>query len=365
MRKKFFFFILAACIGATAAWAQCPQYFYDTIPAQRYITNFEIVWENNEGDDYELPYLKFEDTFRPDLQLDRMYSIMIEARHANDLNTGCKFRYITQEDEPSATLHWYRYEYWPSLNDIQLGIGAHIENRVSSLGGNCIHEKLNTFFQYAAEKGVKEVILFVEPQYKDVNAVTGETKYVSFYGDADSHDVHNINYFTYTLPDIVKNTLAAPKEVHSDNALRIESSIQAFGSVTYKLQERSAGNWRTIQSGSISTAEARLGKTIQYEEEFGKGHASVCEYRMIVTDVTSGKADTSNIQQVQFLYKAKFNNNVIYRSPGETFYSYKAEDCHEYKITSELPVAQKVEGDMIKWTMPACDLEITYLQPIT
>lgn len=92
MRNKFFLFIIAAFMATSSAWATCPQYFHDTIPAQRYITNFEVVWENKEGDDYELPYLKFEDTFRPDLQLDRKYSISIEARHANDLNTGCKFR---------------------------------------------------------------------------------------------------------------------------------------------------------------------------------------------------------------------------------------------------------------------------------
>ena len=64
-------------MATSSAWATCPQYFHDTIPAHRYITNFEIVWENKEGEDNELPYLKFEDTFRPDLQIDRKYSIQM------------------------------------------------------------------------------------------------------------------------------------------------------------------------------------------------------------------------------------------------------------------------------------------------
>ena len=364
MRKKFFLFIIAAFMATSSAWATCPQYFHDTIPAKRYITNFEIVWEDKEGEDIELPYLKFEDTFKPDLQLDRKYRISIEARHANDLNTGCKFRYITQADEPSATLHWNQYEYWSSLNDIQLDLGNHIEERPLSSGGNVIHQGLHTWLHFAVEKGVREVIFFVNPQYKEVSAVTGDTKYVSYYGDAGGRQrLYNINYFTYTLPDIVKNTLSAPKEVRSGNKLKIESAIQAFGSVTYKLQERSNGNWRTIQSGSISTAEARAEKTIQYEEDFGNGRDSVCEYRMIVTDVESNKTDTSDIQQVKFLYKQTYNNNVHYCSAGETFYTYKAPDCWEYKVTSDLPVSKKIVGKTIEWTMPACDLTILYQEP--
>lgn len=364
MRKKFFLFIIAAFMATSSAWATCPQYFHDTIPAKRYITNFELVWENTGNDDYELPYLKFEDTFRPDLQIDRKYSIQMCDRHANDLNTGCKFRYITQADEPGANMHWDKYEYWYSLNDIQLSLGAHVENRIGSSGGTCIHEGLDPWLHFAVAKGVREVIFFVNPQYKDVNAVTGETKYVSFYGDEGGrHKLYNINYFTYTLPDIVKNTLTAPTEVKSGNKLKIESAIQAFGSVTYKLQERSNGNWRTIKSGSISTAEARAEKTIQYEEDFGNGHASVCEYRMIVTDVESNKTDTSEIQQVKFLYKLTYNNTDSYCSAGETFYTYKAADCMEYKVTSDLPVSKKIVGKTIEWTMPACDLTILYQQP--
>lgn len=364
MRNKFFLFIIAAFMATSSAWATCPQYFHDTIPAKRYITNFEIVWENKEGDDYKLPYLRFEDTFRPDLQLDRKYSISIEARHANDLNTGCKFRYITQADEPSATLHWDQYEYWYSLNDIQLGLGAHIEERPMDDGGRVIHQGIDTWLYFAVANGAREVIFFVDPQYKEVSAVTGDTKYVSFYGDAGGRQrLYNINYFTYTLPDIVKNTLSAPKEVRSGNKLKIESAIQAFGSVTYKLQERSNGNWRTIKSGSISTAEARAEKTIQYEEDFGNGHAPVCQYRMIVTDVESNKTDTSEIQQVKFLYKLTYNNTDSYRSAGEIFYTYKAADCMEYKVTSDLPVTKKIEGKTIEWTMPACDLTILYQQP--
>ena len=363
MRKKFFLFIIAAFMATSSAWATCPQYFHDTIPAQRYITNFEVVWENKEGDKYELPYLRFEDTFRPDLRLERKYRISIEARHANDLNTGCKFRYITQADEPSATLHWDQYEYWSTYNDIQLSLGDHIEERPLSFGGNVINQDLDIFFHFAVANGAREVIFFVNPQYKDVNEVTGDTKYESFYGDeGDRHRLYNINYFTYTLPDIVINKLSAPKEVKSGKKLKIESAIQAFGSVTYKLQERSNGNWRTIKSGSISTAEARAEKTIQYEEDFGNGHAPVCEYRMIVTDVESNKTDTSEIQQVKFLYKQAFNNNEFYYCAGDTFYTYVEPDCWEYKVTSDLPVSKKIVGKLYEWIMPACDLTILYQQ---
>ena len=364
MRKKFFLFIIAVFMAANF-WATCPQYFYDTIPAQRYMTNFELVWDD---DNYECPYLKFEDTFRPDLQLDRKYYISIQARHANDLNNGCKFRYITQADEPSASLHWNRYEYWPSVNDIQLRIGATIAERMGSYGGTVIHESgvnqsLSGMISYAVEKGVKEVIFFVNPQYKDVNAITGDVKYVSYYGDAGRQDVYNINYFTYTLPDIVKNTLSAPKEVKSGNQLQIIGSIQAFNNVTYKLQERSTGEWRTVMSGFLSTKDARAGEKIYYEEEVGNGHTAASEYRMVVTNEATGQTSISNIAQVQFLYKETFNNNVYYRSAGETFYSYVASDCMEYKVTSDLPVTKKIVGEMIEWTMPACDLTILYQQP--
>ena len=364
MKHRFFLLILAAFMATSSAWATCPQYFHDTIPAKRYITNFEVVWENKEYVDIKLPYLKFEDTFRPDLQLDRKYYISIEARHANDLNTGCKFRYITQADEPSATLHWNQYEYWSTYNDIQLGLGAHIEERPLDEGGDVIHQGLDIFFHFAVANGAREVIFFVQPEYKEVSAVTGDTKYVSYYGDAgDRQRLYNINYFTYTLPDIVKNKLSAPKEVKSGNKLKIESAIQAFGSVTYKLQERSNGNWRTIKSGSISTAEARAEKTIQYEEDFGNGHASVCEYRMIVTDVESNKTDTSEIQQVKFLYKQAFNDYEFYYCAGDTFYTYVEPDCWEYKVTSDLPVSKKIVGKLYEWIMPACDLTILYQEP--
>ena len=79
-------------------------------------------------------------------------------------------------------MHWYKYDYWYSPNDIQLGLGAHIEERPLH-HGDVIHQDLDTWLHFAVAKGVREVIFFVNPQYKEVSAVTGDTKYVSFYGD--------------------------------------------------------------------------------------------------------------------------------------------------------------------------------------
>lgn len=357
MTKKFFLFFLAAFLATTTAWAECPQYYVDTIPAQRYITNFQLIWND---DYYECPAIKFEDNFRTDLQLNRRYYISMKARHSYDLSSGCMFRYITQADEPSATLHWNRYEYWPTPNDIQLGLGADVANRPLSNGGTVVQEKMSSKIMFAVQKGVREVIFFVNPQYENVNAVTGEAKYVSYYGEeGNRYNLYNINYFTCTLPAIVRNTISAPAEVRSGNELHIEATIQALGQTNYKLQERvQGGEWNTILAGALTSAEARRAETIQYDANFGNGHAPVCEYRMIARDIASGAADTSDIKQVQFLYKRTLNGQVSYYSAADTWNTYVPSDCEEYKVTSELPVEQKVEGGTIKWTMPACDVDI-------
>ncbi len=70
--------------------------------------------------------------------------------------------------------------------------------------------------------------------------------------------------------------------------------------------------------------------------------------------------ETTEITTTSVRYSCSLNGNVTYRSAGETFYSDKAADCMEYKVRSDLPVTRNIEGGLIEWTMPACDLEITY-----
>lgn len=358
--KKLFLFLITAFM-ATNLWADCPLNYVDTIPAQRYITNMSLkINDNSSGFDI----LSFEDTWRSDLSVDRVYHVYFQGRHTNDLNNGCKWFYVTPETDPGNTMHWYKYEYFGEST----GSTSFVFNE--SNGGKIEKDIAGSISRFV-ETGIKEIIIVVNPQYKEtiVNEVTGETKtqYVSIYGENGiRYKLYNINYLTYSIPSIYRNNLMIENnEVNYGQQFILKSHIQAINAVNYKLQESAnMVSWQTIQSGSISTADVRMGKDIEYKRVFvGNGVAPIIYYRLIAQDVTTAEADTSHIRQAEFRYACNANGNQTYYQAGEKFSLPKPADCRSYKIISELPVTQKTNGEYIEFTMPACNIQIEEVTP--
>ncbi len=349
--RKFFLFVVAA-LFATNMWAECPARYVDTIPAQRYMTNMSLVIDDNESN---WDWFSFEDTFRNDLSLDRVYHIYTEGRHSTDLTSGCKWFYVTPETDPGNSMHWYRYKYFGERQ-------SSTSWKVDESTGGKVDKDLSGVIKGFVENGIKDIIIVVNPQYKEttVNPVTGETKsgYVSIYGSQDKYDVYNINYYTFSIPAIYRNRLSS-NDANFGEEFVLNGYIQAIGAVNYKLQENSdpkAWSWQTIQSGTISTADARAGKDIQYKKLFNEnGVQGKREYRLIATDVASGKSDTTGIRYAEFKYKCVINGQTEYKTAGEKITLPKPADCQDYKITSDLPITKKISGEYIEFTMPACN----------
>ncbi len=358
--RKIFLFIVAA-LFATNLWAECPARYVDTIPAQRYMTNMSLVIDDNESN---WDWFSFEDTFRNDLSLDRVYHIYTEGRHSTDLTSGCKWFYVTPETDPGNSMHWYRYEYFGERQSSTSWI-------VDESTGGKVEKDLSSVIKGFVENGIKDIIIVVNPQYKEttVNPVTGETKsgYVSIYGSQDKYDVYNINYYTFSIPAIYRNRLSS-NDANFGEEFVLNGYIQAIGAVNYKLQENSdpkAWSWQTIQSGTISTADARAGKDIQYKKLFNEnGVQGKREYRLIATDVASGKSDTTGIRYAEFKYKCVINGQTEYKAAGEKIILPTSADCQDYKITSDLPITKKISGEYIEFTMPACNVWMDEITPI-
>lgn len=363
-KKKLFLFVAALC-ALPRLQAECPMFYLDTIPSERYLTNIEVVFDE-EYSKFGTPVIQFEDNFRTDLQLDRKYIISVEPRHNQDLTYGCKWFYATPETAPGNTLHWNQYEY---LGNTQVDFyGSTTTERSASYGGTVT--KRIGLLDACAQWGVRDVIFIINPMYKEtiINQTTGETKtgYVSYYGaDGANKRLYNINYLTYNVPSITHVYLIVPATIRYGETKVLEGEIYALGQTTYQLQESvDQEAWRTIQSGTISTVEARNGKHIRYEQAFtDNGMEPKRYFRLVATDVESGESSSTIIKEMNFYYPETHNGNRTDRLAGEKFYVYKPGDCEKLEIHSDLPVEQKEAGGTIEFTMPACPLTTETVTP--
>ena len=364
--RKFLLLFAATLMAATSAWtapnltwhAQYGDSYeqVDSIPAPTYIKNIYI--------DKDL-FLYFDDTYKQGEDLNREYTIVIYLQTENS--------HIYKINNPVNISQSYIYEYGEELN----GSGGHFirytklytkhEERRISRGGNIkVGSGFGSMITELYEAGITDIRVAIEAE----STPTGGGKCTHYEDELTVYEGHTYGSHLNSgadikLPKIRTLNISAPSEVKYGEQLLIEGTIKAVNKVNYKIQESfdyvydtENYTWQTLKSGSLTTAEAREGKTVQYKRVFtGNGVERIRLYCLIVTDVTNGVSDTSQVEQVAYKYSWVFNDGAPeYYGEGEGITLPKPADCHEYSWNSEWPVGYGLHGDFIEYSMPACNV---------
>jgi len=350
----------------------------DSIPAEVFLKDLRYDRQTKE--------LRFKDLFHADKYLDRIYAIYVFAR---DEETTF---YLDHGFFPHDT-YMYGYckdgaHYSSEINFTNIGMGFCCYYTGTDITGGAKYtdglsngsEKFPTFkaiLDSCLKRGYPSIRVAICPQYERKAAIEDYNIRVSYYnpeGGLGAYDTQKwlINYVDIDIDVNPTNEVTVPQEVKFGEFYDVKSVIAAAGVTDYKFQESSDSlKWHTFMSGQLNAAEARRGTTLkaQMTLDGDRVGSAAAFYRSIATNVKSGKADTSAVKKVTYLYKARFEGE------GETAEVYvpagmdlelgdpSDEPCIDYAYTSDLPVqTRKESGDMIA-TMPACNFTITQVTP--
>ena len=336
--RKLFLFIAALCC-ATSLWADCPFGYSDTIPAPRYLTNFQIHLGTPT-------LLSFTDEFRNDRQLDRAYHVYVYRRHIYDREDGCKFhvngtgKYFYGNGDDIANDAYHIDGSYGGVQTID----------VNELVGACL------------EAGQTEVIFIVSPLYLSEDDVVMASMYRSYYLEADYHNNYDfINYYTCTLPKLITFDFSSPSNVvkYGDN-IELNCLVQVSGKVRLSFMESNEqnGDYRLIHDYTLSAGEAGQGKTVSYVKSFTDDGMPATRYYQVVARDADGQIIAEQSATLHFKYPLVINSGTQqYYSPGETVTVPKTQcDNFTVKTLNNVPVNLTDNGASISFTMPACAL---------
>ena len=374
--RKFFLFVFAV-ICSTSMWARSWEPV-DSIPAEVYLKDLRYDRQTKE--------LQFKDLFHADKYLTRIYAIYVFAR---DEET------TFYRDEGFFPHDTYLYGYCKAgahyPTDIQLsniGMGYCTYYTATNMTGGAkytdgLYNGSSTYPTFKAildsclKKGYPSIRVAICPEFERKAAIGDYNIRVSYYnpeGGLGAYDTQKwlINYVDIDLDVDPTNEVTVPQEVKFGESYEVKSIIAAAGVTDYKFQESSDSlKWHTIMSGQLNAAEARKGTTLSAKMALDGDRvgSAAAFYRSIATNVKTGKADTSAVKKVTYLYKARFEGE------GEVAETYihagfeiempdpSSEPCIDFAYTSDLPVQiSKAKGDW-KVTMPACNLIIAQVTP--
>ena len=324
----------------------------DTIPAKRYITDFQF--------DQKSRLLRFKDTYKMNTPLNRKYVVHVYKRTGGQ-NPTSFFAY-----HPAVNSEYWAYEYgYPKVPE-STEIDKTLIFMSASEGGYVYiddsNSNLGNILSKSLQKGQTAFRIIVEPEY-EVDDI-----YRSYYYNANvSYNERRanlykylINYTNISLRGVYTNTLSCPDKVKFGEYFTISSAIQGTYETTFKIQESTNGkNWNTLQNGKLSIKEAINGMKQEVDIQFDESITdSVRYYRQIAVDKSTGKADTSVVRKINFLYKYTSSGMTFYMRPGAVITKSTPADCKDYKVTSALPVKREEKDGEIHFTMPACNMTI-------
>ena len=337
--KKIFTLLVAAMCCITSMWADCPFGYSDTIPAPRYLTNFQIHLGTPT-------MLTFTDEFRNDRQLDRAYHVYVYRRHIYDREDGCKFhvngtgKYFYGNGDDIANDAYHIDGSYGGVQTID----------VNELVGACL------------EAGETEIIFIVSPLYLSEDDVVMASMYRSYYLEADYHNNYDfINYYTCTLPKIITFDFSTPSNVVKyGNNIELNCLVQASGKVRLSFMESDSqnGDYRLIYDYTLSAGEAGQGKTVSYIKSFTDDGMPATRYYQVVARDANAQIIAEESTSLQFKYPLVINSGTPeYHSPGETIYIPKTQcDNYTVKTLNNVPVNLTDNGVTVTFTMPACAL---------
>ena len=370
--KKIFTFLFAAFMATTFAWADTNYMKLDSMPTPAFLT--DITFDPLSYD------LCFKDTFAVNNKLQREYHIITYARDENttffrstDITTTTIYSYGYFDDYRSSIIAQYSSPGHPYT----MGFAHH-----NGLGGlKCtswmtkvqpyddanhtfVYQNLKDVLDYCASQGYYNIRLFIRPTFTGISPLGDYLINCSYYrpntslGAIEQYE-YLANYIDIDLPFISKNDLSAPSSINYGDQLQLSATIHAAGKCRYNIQQNKGdGNWTTIQSGSLTAAEAKQGTTISYKRILLDKGVKNIRFRVCLSAFEAPHgwihSDTSEVQTIQVYYPLSVEGNTSYKQEGESFSVAKASDCSEWAVSSDIPVTLTPNGNMLKGQMPAC-----------
>ena len=351
--RKFFLFIFAALLTSNVF-----AYSY----AHRYVDQVPDVGHYTWYHEYKYGSICFYDKYHLGVPKDRLYVIHIFERIPG--KTGIVYTY--DMDNPELR-YWYHYgEITPQgFRSTELATMRDLNHVDYDSPGENVCKYIGDKMEELRQKGYTHFRIAIE--------VLSRTTQLSKWYPAETENSNDIdrglflnNYLDVDFPAWINiSHFFAPEEVRYGDQLLLEGIIKASGSVKYKFQEcdkyeKESGHfvWKTVKSGTLSTAEAREGQMVQYKRVFtGDGVKPNHLYRLLVTDILTGKSDSTGEHLVVHKYAWVYNDGEpVYRPAGEKITFQKPADCQEYSWTSACPMSYTEMGNYIEYTMPACNV---------
>ncbi len=340
--RKLFLFIVATFL-ATSLWAECGSTNdVDTIPAQRYLTDFKL----KRGGLGDIDVLAFTDNFATDQMIARAYWIDV----VKDVHSECMFDYF-----PYQNMGYYGYYYagynGNSIRSYNPNFIGRAQVYAGKTMGGYYWERITNLINICYERGEREVIFFVHPMY-----ITQLGDYVSYYSGNEDYNYSMINYYKVTLPIFRINNISAPATAKYGQQFSITGKFRAVSQTTWNIQESTDGvKWDTKKAGSVTADQARAGVDVEYHRVMTDQSVGKLYFRLALRDKTTGIVEYSEPTEMEIQYPFQLNNTpVVWKAMDEEFYIPKLPDCSAYKISSNLGLDMKDEGSYYSCTMPGC-----------
>ncbi len=350
MRKLLLF--IAAAIMAVGAWAQTC--YGDSIPVPRYLTDMRLNQETGT--------FRFVDNFQTSMAIDRQYFVSVYARHHDE----CRFSILSGSSAYGYGLDpngWDGFCIW-SLHAITSNATIWAEDSYGGVQTVDLSQHINK----ALEKGILEIIIFVNPKYVTRDEISGVTTYNSYYypdepttlisGGAHAYNYYLINYYECDLPKVKTFELSTPAStVKYGENIELNCAVQAAGQarVVFSESDQPDGDQRVIYDYTLSASEAGAGKIVSYHKSFIDDDMPATRYYHVKLYLPDGKAGEQSTS-LNFQYPLTINSGTqAYYSPGEQITIPKS-DCGSYSVrtVNNVPVQLEDLGENYRLTMPAC-----------
>ncbi len=365
MRKLFS--IVVATLFATSLWATTTYEKVNSVPGQEaFIKNIKFDATTNT--------LSFVDNYKQGTLYDRKYVIdFYEWIETGSHATGL---YKVTHNEGSSFI--YGYPIMKSVSEIacvsitDISYSNHRvqgEYVIANSKGGTTSLKIGEEISKILEKGKTKLRIVVGLWYsKNGYYFSPETD--KTYSEGREQNCY-VNCYTgkFSYNDLYYRNpadLGKPECVYYGDSVRFMAYIKGLGQATYRLQESTDDEtWTTVNTGIIAGKDVREGILLpvgwKFEED---GKPGFCYARLILEDNNSHVTDTSNVENITYLYQWKDGEHMRYH-PADVDFNYPLPaDCEKYYTVSALPVKQVKSGSSIRFTQPACNVEIKRMEPI-
>lgn len=342
MKHRFFLLILAAFMSTTYAWALEPE--DHVVGGTVYLTNISCNGSR----------IFFNDTFHPELTVDRMYRVYAYAKTAQTalyprLNSGYEYGYVDPND-----ITPYCHSTWFATADDRF--------YYNSTGGEVVVD-ITSVIDAARENEVETIHFVISGKYKDMLGEWHSYENLQISGE------YLNTYFDYSMSVIkcyIPNNSYTVEE--ADTQLNVKIKVKANGSANYTLQrnsEQGGNDWFTLATGNVSTVDAKAGNEQNVTIALNESKSKNFDLRLIAKTVKTGVADTA-YSEVGCKYKYTGPSGAMeYLYPGTKRFINLPSDCHSYNYICSKPVevAKHPQGQVLVITMPAANLTVEEVVP--